>query len=282
MNLIQKKEPDFTNIVAGNSATAKVNTQKNIHMLLLRFLNSSGVALTVAEMKAAGGDLLVKIDSEVVWQVDVTFLLERQKYYGDIALGGNVSGVVPIVFTRPLLDNLAERAASALGMGNVDSLTVEVSISSTAVLSKIELYSVSDDLPLRNLGQHIRIHKNGRAWSTASAQELIDLPIKDPNAIAYLAEHYRYTSGTLAYVKVNRNDNVIFEKLYADTNNVLLNLAKRTPQSNYFHIDYDALNNVASVVPMPSTSFYHELGWTSAPTTFTVYTERLFKDPKAA
>lgn len=282
MQLRILKEPDFVGVTAGQRATAKVNTRGNLHMLLLRLLDSSSAALTVAQMKAACGDLTLKIDGRIVRDVDVTHLLEIQKYYGDIALGGNVDGIVAINFQRPLLRDFLERAVNSLGLGNVDSVTIEVAITSTAVLSKIELHSVVDDLPLRNLGDHIQVHRFSRSFSSTGVQELTDLPISDDQAKAYLAAHIRHTTGTLSKVRFRKDGVDVFDNLTADIAQVMQNYAQRTPQSNYRHLEFDLAGNLVSVLVMPAKSLFCELTWASAaPNSYYVYLERIFRDPKA-
>jgi len=274
------REPDAQNVAVGN-ANIKVLTRKNLHGLFLRCLTAAGVELTRAQILNDVSDINLKLDGETVWGVDATFLLDRQKYLGDISMGGNVNGIIPLEFTRPLLNSFSERSVSALGLLNVSSVTIDVTVIAVAQLSRIEVYSLVDSDVPRPLGQHIRIDRLSRSFAGTGAQELTDLPFGDDRAIAYLAEHVK-TTGTITKAKVRRNGVDVFESLPTNLNTVLLNRAGRTPQSGYFTIEFDLPNQYLSALSMPGTqSLYHELNWSVAPNGFSIYLERLFKDPKA-
>jgi len=275
------REPDAQNVAVGN-ANIKVLTRKNCHALFLRCLTTAGVELTRAQILNDISDINLKLDGETIWGVDATFLLDRQKYLGDISMGGNVNGIIPMEFTRPLLNSYTERSVSALGLNNVSSVTIDVTVIAVAQLSRIEVYSLVDTEAPRALGQHVRIDRLSRSFAGTGAQEMTDLPFGDDRVIAYLAEHIHHTAGTLDKAKVRRNGVDVFESLPANLNTVLLNRAGRTPQTNYFDIEFDLPNQYLSALSMPDTqSLFHELTWSVQPNGFQVYLERLFKDPKA-
>lgn len=274
------REPDAQNVAVGN-ANIKVLTRKNCHAIMLRCLTAAGVELTRAQILNDVSDINLKLDGETIMGVDATFLLDRQKYLGDISMGGNVNGIIPIEFTRPLLNSYTERTVSALGLANVSSVTIDVTVIAVAQLSRIEVYSLVDTEPARPLGQHIHIDRFSRSFAGTGAQELTDLPFGEDRVVAYLAEHIK-TTGTLTKAKVRRNGVDVYESLPANINTVLLNRAGRTPQSGYFSIDFDLPNQYLSALAMPGTqSLFHELTWSVAPNGFSLYLERLFKDPKA-
>jgi len=274
------KEPDFQNVAASGTALSRVNTKGNLHKLLFRMVTSGGVLLTVAQMKAACSGVRLKLDGDVKREVDVTHLLEIQKYYGDIALGGNVAGVCVLDLTRPVLNSFGERALYSYGLGNVKDVIVEIDVVSVATLARIELYSVTDDMPIRDLGDHVVVNKYPRTFADTGDQEENNLPKDDRMAKAYLAAHIRYTTGTLNYVTFKRNGVDAFVKLTPELNQVALGYAKRTPQTNYFHLDFDLGNSFDSVLPVPADSLYMVTNWAVAPTAYAIFLERIFKDPK--
>jgi hypothetical protein len=277
------REPDVIGVAVGQ-ANAKILTRANVHKVLLRCLTAAGAELTRAQMIADVGDIVVKLDGEAIWNgCDVTFLLDRQKYLGDIAMGGNVDGIIPLDFTRQLLATASERKVTALGLNNVGSFTIDINVIGVAQLSKIEVYSVIDGDPIRNLGQHVRIDRLSRNFAATGVQELTDLPFQDSRAIAYLAEHIKYSAGAVSKVRVRRNGVDVYDQLPLNVNAVMLNNAQRTRQAGYFHIEFDAERDLYCALPMPAQSLYHEITWiTAAPNAYSVYIERLFQDPKAA
>lgn len=278
------REPDVQGVVVGQ-ANAKILTRANLHGVLLRCLTGAGVELTRAQMIADIRDITVKLDGEPIWNgCDTTFLLDRQLYNGTIALGGNVNGMIPLMFTRTLLATASERKVSALGMNNVASMTIDIEIIGVAQVSRIEVYSIIDTDPIRDLGQHVRIDRLSRSFAATGVQELTDMPFQDDRAIAYLCEHIRSTApAVVSRVRVRRNGVDVYDQLPTNVNSVLLGYAQRTPQATYTHIEFDAERDLYSVLPMPgTTSLYHELTWAGgAPAAYNVFIERLFKDPKS-
>ena len=280
------REPDVIGVAVGQ-ANAKILTRANVHAVLLRCVTAGGVELTRAQMIADIGDIVVKLDGEAIWNgCDTTFLLDRQKYLGDLAMGGNQAGIIPLNFERQLLATASERKVTSLGLANVGSFTLDIGIVGVAQVSKIEVYSVIDGDPIRNLGQHVRIDRLSRTFAGTGVQELTDLPFQDTRCIAYLCEHIKVASGSTAVVskvRVRRNGVDVYDQLPALVNAVMLNNAQRAPQTLYYHIEYDMEQDLLCALPMPAQSLYHELTWaTAAPNAYSVYIERLFNDPKAA
>lgn len=275
-------EPDFVGVAAGSLASARVLSRGNIHALWLRCLTGAGVELTRAQILADLSDIEVKIDGVPFISVDATFLLDRQKYYGDSIGAGNDDGMIPIFFTYPHLPTFAQRAVTALGTNDVSSITITAKCSNPlAQLSRIELYTEVDDLPIRNVGQHIRIHKFTRNFASTGLQDISDLPYEDQNVIGYIAMHLTLGTAPAAIDKLTlkRNRRVVFEDLSVKQNAGVLKRTGRTPQTGYFHLDFAKQNDLASFLSVTGvTSLLVSPTWDAAgaPGNFNVYTERLF------
>ena len=276
------KEPDFQNVVASQKATGIVLNRGNLQKIKLRLLTSGGVELTRAQMIAAISDIVIKVNGQTFWEVDATFLLDRELYYGVGVLTPNVDGIIMADLTLPLNPSYLERSLTAWGLGNVQSLTIDVTVVSTATLSKIELYSIFDDAPTRNLGDHVRINRLSRTFASTGVQELTDMPITDQDAKGWLAEHIKFATGTLSKLRFRANGLDVEDQLSAKLNEHNLRDSGRIPQSGYFHLDFGRMNDVFGFLPMPANSIFQELTWaTAAPNSYSVYLERIYRDTLA-
>lgn len=229
--LQKRKQPSMTGIAAGEVASARIPTRGTIYGLYLRLLTSAGAELTVAQMKAAIGNITLQFDGEQVREHSATFLLDHQKYYGDSINAGNVDGIIPIHFAPAHLANFAERAVYAIGTNNLAQMTIEANIVSVAALNSIEIWAeVTNEK--RDVGQHIRIKKFPRNFGATGVQEITDLP-KEGKTVAYRAMHIEEGAGQIDEVTIKVDDRDIYDELPSSLRNVDQNRQKRTNQ--YFH-----------------------------------------------
>lgn len=280
MSLLRRlKEPNMTGVAAVGKASGKVYTQGNIHNVYLRCLTSAGAELTRAQILNDISNIVVKINGEIYIDADATFLLDLQKYYGDQINAGNVNGIIPIPFARKHLATFEERAVTAIGTGNIVDFSVEVQVIANAQLNQIEIYTEIDNQPIRNIGQHIRINKFTRSFTSTGLQEIPDMPYLDEDSLGYMAMHVQ-TPGTAAVSKytIKRNNVEIFVDSSPNLNQVILQHSLRKPQSGYYHVDFSVANSLIALLPTPGTrSLVKQITWiTAAPGTFTIYTERMF------
>lgn len=269
------KQPSVRGISAGAIATTEIPTTGTHHVLYLRCLTAAGVALTAAQIKADIGDIIIRLNGEQIIEASSTFLLDRQKYYGDAISADNVAGIIPIYFIRPHLPTHAGRAVTALGMLGMDSFTVDVKVTAVAQLASIEVLSEVDSTS-RRLGQHIRVAKHPQSFATTGLQEISSIP-RYGNDVAFMALHIEKNAGTFEKVTVKLGGNALFEDIDPNLNQVLLEAMKRTPQAAYFSVDFAKNNDLLALLPMAGVQdFRQQITWkTAAPTTFNIYSESI-------
>lgn len=275
------KEPNFQGVSSSSLASARVFTRGNIVNLYLRFLESDGTTVSIADMKSeVTGAVNVKVNGVSIIQADVTFLLDRQKYFGDSIGAGNVASMLPIPMELSYLPTPEGRRVFALGTKDINTITVELNTGTLTNVSSIELFTEVDNEETRVIGEHIRIDKFARNFGSTGKHEVSDLPFQDKNVIGYLGAHITMPgSAVVSTVEVKRNGVVILDQIPPELNQVLLEKEFRTPQSGYFHVDFGRGRALSSLLPMANTqSFLWEIVWAgAAPNNYNVYTERVFR-----
>lgn len=270
------KQANATGITASSVATVKIPTTGTHYALFLRPLSSGGADVSVANMKTAIGNMVLRINGEPIIEMTATFALDLQKYYGDAIGADNVAGIIPIFFAPYYLPNLLERQVYALGMRGVQTFTLDMNILSTANMASIDVFSevTPEDRPL---GQHIRIKKYPQNFSTTGDQEISTLPLEGPS-VAYKALHIEAGSGTFVRVTVKVANYSIFDQVPLSLNQVLLERSGRNPQTGYYHVAFDKNNDLTSFLPMKGVQDFRQvINWTSAaPGNFNIYAEEIF------
>jgi len=129
-----------------------------------------------------------------------------------------------------------------------------------------------DKGPDRPLGEHIRFEKWGRTFATATVEHVTELPFGEPNT-ALLGYHIYDTVGVCDDVEVRFDGGIVHDPLTIEQNHILLHRAKRTQQTNYFHVDF---NRYGGALPVGvAKSFRQKFNWSTAPDSYVVYTEMI-------
>lgn len=269
------KQANVTGITASSVATAKIPTTGTHYALFLVPKAAGGTAVSVANMKTAIGNMVLRHDGEQIMEGTATFFLDLQKYYGDSFNGGNVAGCIPIAFAPSHFDNFSERQVFAVGTADLKSITLDMNILSTANMATIDVFSeVTPEV--RPRGQHRRIKKFPQNFSTTGDQEITTLPLEGAT-VAYKALHIEAGSGTFDKVTVKVGNYAIFDQIQVALNQVWLNLTKRTPQTGYYHVDFGRNNDITSFLPMAGVQDFRQvISWiTAAPGNFNIYAEQI-------
>lgn len=273
-------QPNIQGIAAGAVATGNIPTTGTHYATFLYCLSGAGVPLTRAQMIADIGDIKIRINGELIVEASATFLLDLQKYYGDAnvaAIAGNVDGVIPIFWTRPFYATESERSIFALGMEDVSSFQVDVSVTAVAVLSTIQVYSqVTPER--RRFGQHFRINRFPQAFGATGVHEITTLP-KEGNDVAYTVLHVGPgAAGSVSQATVKIGGNNVYENVSGGLAQVIGGTQRRAPQAGYHHIDFAVSNDLNGMIPMAGVKDWRQqITWiTAAPVTYDIYTERIF------
>lgn len=269
------KQASATGITASSVATIKIPTTGTHYALWMNPLASGGTAVSVANMKTAIGNMVVRLNGEQIIEMTATFALDLQKFYGDSIVAGNVAGVLPIFFTPVTQPNFEARKVFAIGTANVQSFTVDLNILSTANMATIDVYSeVTPEI--RNVGQHIRIKKFPQNFASTGDQEITTLPLEGAT-VGYKALHIEAGSGTFVRATVKVGNYAIFDQVPVAINTAVLARARRTTQTGYYHIAFDKNDALDSFLPMKGVQdFRQTINWsTAAPTNFNIYAEQI-------
>jgi len=281
--LVRTLKQGNLNGVAVGTATGRISPTFSLLGVKLRFLTAGGVELTRAQIIADISNIRLLVDGEIFVDTDVTFLLDRQKYYGDFAGDGNVNGIVPINFVRRDMSSYQERAVYALGMGlnpktgkPVSSVTLEVDVIGVVQVSSVEVYAEFEE-SVRNLGQHVKLKKFTYSFATTGDQEIDSLPKFGADS-GYMALFIRKPgASTITKVNVAVNGDNLDQSIPLNVKTVQLAERNRTIQSGYDTLDFARQDDLGAFLPMAGvTDFRFVITWaTAAPNAFPIFGEVL-------
>ena len=279
MRTYMVKEADLAGIGQNALCTMEIGTKFNHHGLCLEFTDG-GVVMTEAQIitdveaislsvKVRGGEnirLLKDIPPRQIFEI-------LNKYREEWKSGYTYTGVLYIPFTRPELGILVDPSALVLGMLDVSHYLLQVKYNDVVLLcDKCSVAPEVDKGPDRPLGEHIRFEKWERTHAEISVEHVTELPFGEPNT-AMLGYHIYDTVGVCKDVEVRFDGGIVHDPLTIEQNHLLLHRAKRTQQTNYFHVDF---NRYGGALPVGvAKSFRQKFNWTTAPDSYVVYTEML-------
>lgn len=269
-----KKFSNITGVATGATITGKIPAQGTLYEILLR------IDGTVAEVKSELANIIVRADGEELVNASPTFLFDLEKFYGDALGAGNKAtathSILSIPFARRHLTSDKERSLFALGLADINALTIEVLCGTISTLTTIELFAVMTP-ENRRMGQHVRIHKFPQAFATTGHQEITDLPRGGVNE-AYLAIHIGEGTDTyITDVTVKKGGYSLYDAVTALMHDQILPHNLRTAQANYYHVDFGQSRDLTSFIPMAGVKDWRvDINWNTAPTSYDIYTERIF------
>lgn len=285
-----KKQPSLQNIAANNVAFSNLVTGGKHHGCWLMFYGKP----TTAQLIAAVGDVVVKVNGKERIRVTATQLLALQALYGydsgftGVGSGSSGAGIVAtplfIPFAPYFMQSSAERSAWAWGTSNV-SITVEVNLAGTITgVSGAEVAVYSEIEPVdAPLGQHIGISKQIYSFAATGQQDISDIARRD--CIGLAALHLTYgaynggTTSTISSCNIIYNGANIYDHVPFDMMRELCLKSAITPQTGLFTVAWIKDRNVGSFLPMSDavTEFTVQPVWaTTAPLGFTAIYEKLY------
>lgn len=279
MRTFMVKEADLAGIGQDALCTMEIGTKFNHHGLCLEF-SDGPVVMTEAQIiadveaisltvKVRGGEnirLLKDIPPRQVFEI-------LNRYRETWKSGYTYTGVLYVPFTRPELGILVDPSALVLGMLDISSYLLQVKFNDVILLcDKVTVSPEVDKGPDRPLGEHIRFEKWERTYATATVEHVTELPFGEPNT-AMLGYHIYDTVGVCDDVEVRFDGGIVHDPLTIEQNHLLLHRAKRTQQTNYFHVDF---NRYGGALPVGvAKSFRQKFNWSTAPDSYVVYTEMI-------
>jgi len=282
MLLHQVKHADMPNVGASQTGTLALATANNHHGLLLNCISAVPAALTQAQIETDIASVTITVkqkDGPVIQlanELTPAFIFDCLNDYPNAGKAAYTNaGCLYLPYTRPGRLR-AKNWTLAIGMADIESYQVQVEFTAgLATLAVMEVIPVFDRLPVRRLGEHIRIDPLTRATAGTGVETVLNLPSGEPGT-AMLGYHLGLGAapGVIANVESRMNNEIIYDSLDAAMNNRNLRDAGRTPNADYFHVAFD-LDGDALPVGMAS-SFLQRWNWSTAPTAYTVWPEMIY------
>lgn len=273
------KQANAVGVAANATANIRIPCSGIHFACMLDFRQSGGTAVTSANIATALTNVIVRHDGEQIIEASGQFLLDLQKYYHDYATGAaaNVNGIVSIAFAPFHFSTYRERAALAVGTQGMQSFTIDLVFgSSLATVSTVSVYSeLYPDVAPKT--QYLKIKKFPRTFTQTGNFVVSDLPLENPS-VAIKALHITLGSntGVCDYSTVKVGNFAIWDTIYTNLNTVMANMAQRTPQTAYCHIDFGRNNDLTSFLPLAGVTDLQVLtDWTTAPNNFIIYQEQI-------
>jgi len=282
MNQTKVFKEDSVSLGGTGKKTVEIFSRKNLHYILL-YLTKTSTAVSVANMKTAITDLVVRFNGRAFHEADVTFFLDIEKYYRDAVVSGgdaNIAGWIKIPFVRNDLPAAANRMATSVGIDAIKTITLDLQVASLTNLDNVEIYSVYDDGKPRPMGVTRRFSRHNATFGSTGQDQVADLPFEDPDVFGWLAAHIKYSTATLDHVSVKVNGNDEIYQLPPTGLQALAQEQHRAPQSGYAHVDFAKDRDALMYLDMPAKSLRLTNQWSSAaPSDYNIYLERLYKEP---
>jgi hypothetical protein len=243
-----RQQGNVPNVAAsGRGSMVLSGIANNLHYLFFLFRAAGGAVLTRAQLITDIARFEIKMGTEVIANVTTTRLLDLYKYYYDCygALAAPL-GVIPIPFIRPKMPAWDVGRAFGLGLKkNADpndtqlhTLSYTVTFNAGLVTAATgELWVGHDIYDPETPGLHVRTIEITKSQTGTGVDRIVDLPRTHVGTLAY-----HWDAGTCTNMTVIKNGQVIMDNVNMNVMAIMQDMAGRTPQTNYTHLDF-ALSN---------------------------------------
>lgn len=241
---------NLNSVAASAVNTFAIETANNIHAVFLYFASAVPAPLTRAQLITDVATIRAFLNGELIYDRTATEALDEYKYHFDKfgALAAPLGTIViPFMnFNLPVFD---QRRGYALGMvnsrGGNNSLTLEVTMTAgVATAATGEVHVLTDVYPPEQTGLHMR-----RLRTTRDLMGTGDLFITDlPRSYYGIATYAIVTAaGNIDRISVTKNREFVFKEQHVDVMRIMQDMAGRTPQAGYEHIDFTLGNDLHAV-----------------------------------
>jgi hypothetical protein len=241
---------NLASVAASAVQTFPIETSNNIHAILLYFASAVPAPLTRAQLITDVATIRAWLNGDLIYDRTATQALDEYKYHFDKfgALAAPLGAIViPFMnFNLPIFDH---RRGYALGMlnprGGNNNLELEVVMTAgVATAATCEIHVISDVYPPEQTGLHMRRLRTTRDMAATGDIYITNLP-RDYYGIATLA--IVTAAGNLDRFSVTKNREFIFKETHLDVHRLAQDMAGRTPQAGYEHIDFSLGNDLHSI-----------------------------------
>lgn len=258
--------PDFTNIGAGLKALCRPALGQ-AYLWMQFFFTVAGAAASKAIIQAQVSNIRVLVDGIVKFELSGTETIYVAEYYRTNCVAA--TGVVPIFFARPWMEDLRNQDGPAYGLMGVDSFTVEITLAGGATINGIGGYATTTDD--EGLGEHIVTTKLGRNFGSAGLETINDLPL-DPQWSMY-SLHF-VTATVINLLEVLADGARVVYGVPAVLNQRLVYMTSpRGIQAGYTPIDLTPRNRNIDSLPLIMNKLACRVTWNAAPGAYGIITE---------
>ena len=284
MLLVQKKEATKT-VAGAGLETVDFNVGGVIHAFGFDFRKAAAALMTEAEIEADVGNILIKVDGEPKIEMTAAQAFDILRYRTSQYNVFTPSSVLMIyVNGLGMLDRVIDRSALAWGTKGMRSISAEITIAAVATLASIEPFMLVEPDPERTLGRHYCVRKLADYFASTGVQQVDKkLPFGQPD-INMQAVHFHMGAGSGVFTDVTIKassgrgvDNEIYPMLKLAQHNAILHDHRRTPQTGWFHADFNLINDTLGGIPLgPLTNLRADITWaTNAPLSYAILCEEI-------
>lgn len=268
------KNANVRGVASDGLGTIDLSVGETYYNTYLYVKTAAGAAVAVADIKSEIEKIRLRADGKLLIDATPTFLLDLYLYYNEAYGATNRAGIIPINFQRRALPDALARALFAMGTADIGNLAIEVEFGTLTNVASIEVYrEVSSEK--RAMVDQVRILPYPENFGTTGKQTVTSLPKRVPFGV--LAQHIEESTGTIDDVTIVANKNDIFQEIPVNVNDTRLDLARRSPQSGYYHVAYDLEDHRSGFLYLGNLQEYRaEITWSSAaPDNYTIYQEEI-------
>lgn len=220
------------NVVGPNTLTLRLPIGLTYHQVYTEYLFNAG-ALALAD---AIGEVRVVANGKPVWNIQASELDTYNKYNGRSAAGTVAGGILVIDFDRFGLRMRGMEEFTSLGTGVQDDptpiTTLVIELDLKAAVTSGTLTSRLNQSASRTLGLFKKLRRYVNAFTGAGTFEIDDFPKGD----AINAVFFGYDANEIDRVRLERNDNVMFDRT-KELNTRVQTDGVRAPQALQFVYD---------------------------------------------
>lgn len=264
--------PDFTNIGAGLKALCRPALGQ-AYLWMMFFCTIAGTAATKAQLQAQVSNIRVVVDGVVKFELSGTDAIYLAEYYRPNCVGA--TGIIPIFFARPWMEDLRNQDAPAYGLAGVDSFAVEITLAGGAAINAIQGFAYTTDN--EGLGDHIVTTRLGRNNGSAGLETINDIPT-DPNWSMYAMHIVTATQINLLEVLAD-GARVVYGVPAVLNQRLVYPTSPRGVQAGYTPLEFCPRNRNVDTLPLTMNKFQTRVTWNAAPNAYGIITETVWQAP---
>lgn len=284
MLIVQKKEATKT-VAGAGLETVDFNVGGVIHAFGFDFRKAAAAVMTEAEIENDVGNILIKVDGEPKIEMTAAQAFDILRYRTSQYNVFTPSSVLMInVNGQGMFERIIDRSALAWGTKGIRSISAEITISAVATLASIEPFMLVEPDPERSLGRHYCVRKLADYFAATGVQQVDKKLPFGQRDINMQAVHFHQGAGAGVFTDVTIKassgrgvDNEIYPMMKLAQHNLILQIHKRTPQTGWFHVDFNLINDPLGGIPLgPLTNLRADITWaTNAPLSFPILCEEV-------